>query len=891
MMRLVPSLMLLGAVSMGCDGAGCGDVMAPLQNPIPDNLQFDRAAEVVVSESGMEAVENALPTIVSSFGAAACADLPCPDGSGPREDVASCNADGLCVADNPAHALLGFEIPPNTDSLDICSPDDGDITDESCAAWVVVKKVNLYEANGGDLRADIDLRAWTSDIVATGWCYAELPPTDFTVVVDLSFDNDNPLNRLRISYSEIDIPIGADDLNIDGGFGCGVANALLGLASGLVDDLLKDTLTETIDETLASFLNESCAEDPCTRPDVSYCDADDVCRFTSDDTTVPTLLGLEGTVDLESLLGSFAGGAEGVDFTTYANHAEANGNALNLRLRAGMNANHSDCVPSVVAPSTDVPVYLLDQTTPGGSAYHAAIGASKNLFDSLLYNAFDGGALCQSMTGADIPQLSSGALSLLMPSLNDVTGGESVPLAIDIRPRGMPEMQIGRNTTSTDGDGAVVLEEPLLNLVVNDLDLDIYAEIGPGLLRLLTLRADLVIDMALVPNEEGALQLVTGDAANWIRDVEILNSGLLREDPDEIAAAVPALVGAFLPTLTEALADQSFALPPVSGFVIDVHEITGTGRLPDPSVGGHDQFHHMSIFADLAFDPNAAEARTLAPLRTSAAVAAVTLPSVEELRAGQPVVVDVSVDADGLPAGETPMVWHRVDHGAWRPLAHTKHLVVKDSQLAFEGKHSIVVRTARPGLPHTLDVEGVTLEMWSDFTPPVVTLDADGASVIVQVRDSVTPHDRMQAFYAVDGMARGRLALDAQGRARLGVDPALHEVHVWAVDLGLHRVDAIMGTMLHDVIDAKTEFSTARTSLHTPARQRMATRFDVSSAKTTFDDDLDTDFIYEDCAYADCGCIDCDDGPTASCAQSTPASNGMWAVVLGALLLWRRRRR
>ena len=144
--------------------------------------------------------------------------------------------------------------------------------------------------------------------------------------------------------------------------------------------------------------------------------------------------------------------------------------------------------------------------------------------------------MCQTLDESVLTGVSSGAIALLLPSLNRLTQNESVLPQVDVVPRGHVTFDIGRNLTSEDPlePGRFTLEEPLLGMNIQDLDLDMYIKIAGGWVRFLTVRADLYIDLSMAVTETGGSTLLVGDATNWIQDIDVLNSGLLTESPADL---------------------------------------------------------------------------------------------------------------------------------------------------------------------------------------------------------------------------------------------------------------------------------------------------------------------------------------------------------------------
>jgi uncharacterized protein (TIGR03382 family) len=804
------ALLTLLVFAPACSDGGCGDALAPLTSPIANGAFFSDAAVARVSPAGVTFIETNLPPIIGSLASSSCTDVPCPAGWG------ACDGAGVCKSTDPTTAFIGIKIPPTVvndpgvyfEELRICTSHRSPTFDD-CNIYVDVTDVDLQpNANNNTLGVTADVTIWSSTIKMHLYGAGILEP-DFncdirvrnannqnlpiykTVGANVSFDASNPLGRLEMNPSPISVDIVENDLVL-----CGILewDIIKGLIFGFIEDSIKSQLQDTVHDVLTGLLRESCEEGPCTRPDASFCNGDGFCQFNAGGELVPRLLGMEGTLAVDALLGGFAGDAATLSFSAAASSASTASNALTMSMRAAAVAPSSDCVPSFPAPNPTLPAYA-----PSGSSWHVAIGASDKLLNTVVYRAFDAGGLCQTIAPGAVTQLSSGALSLLVPSLDEITGG-SVPLAIDMRPRTPPRVEIGRNVTGPDpSDPAVtILLEPLLNVVLDDFDLDVYAHIDGVLLRVLTLRVDLNLDLSLALGGTGELVLVAGDASNWLVDVDVIHSDVLRESPEDIEAAIPTLLGIVLPMLTESLA-QVFEVPSFSGFTLGVNGIGGSQAFGTTTHGDHERFAHLSVTASLSYDPNAARA---VRAHTAAEVVELHVPLADQIRAGERVSVRIAADVLGRdPALPPPTLWHRVDGGLWRPPVDARELIVRDPVLHAEGMHFIEVAVAHPGAPATLDLEPVVLPVLIDAHVPVIDLVAGSSSVQVFVSDTVALPHEIALEARVDGALLDALTLDDDGMALVAIDTSRHELVVTAVDTAGRISEARIGTRVVEAGD------------------------------------------------------------------------------------------
>lgn len=803
MRRLVVAL-FMGLMAAGCGQTGCGDVLQPLDTPIPQETQFDRAAAVRVSEHGISFVQDNVGLLISQFSSFSCDDFECPF------SVGRCDGDNICRptdatgAIDPTRAILAFEIEENEfdapiGTATICPADD--INEGDCVVYAVVEDLSIAPRPTGELGVDVTMSVTSGDIpVNYGLgCDINIEAENKTVSVDFALNTEPRTRRLLVEPGDVSFDLSQDDVQF-----CTLLNLVKGLVWGFIEAPITAQLQETVDGFSESMFAESCADGAvCSRPDISTCDtADDanICRFNSDNVAVPMLSGVEGQIDMAGLLGDFAGEASAVDLTAYASQGGAATGGVDVAFRAGVRHLESPCVPPVPAGGAMAPAFVPGAQTPDGQDYGLAVGVSEVLLTRVVQGAFSAGAMCQTISGATVSQLSTGALSLLAPSLAELTGGVSQPMLLDIRPRVLPVMEIGRNLVGPDPDnaGQTTLLEPLLNIVVDDLDLDMYVWHNEAWVRALTLRVDLVIDLSIEVVDGTNIRLVGGDAGEWIREVEVINAGLLAEDPASLEAAIPALISSFLPQLTSSL-EQAFEVPALNGFALTVADVAGVQPAGQGSFGAT-KHHYVGLFADIALGAPTAP-RTAAAFETRAHLTGVSMPTAAELRAGVRPEVRVAASAVGLEP-QLQRTWVRVDGGTWFPAVRGQDVRVTDARLMFEGPHRIEVAVASAEMPARMDHTPFAIEVVSDFTAPELALTAAAGSVDVWAADAWAAPALMRAEFAVDGGAWTAFDLSAGGTATLPVDTALHHVMVRVTDDAGHTASAAAGSTVLGVVAA-----------------------------------------------------------------------------------------
>jgi hypothetical protein len=730
---------ILCVVFAACtDDTGCDGIL-PLETTLPADAYDDEAVSVYIAEQGVEFLENNILQILTTFAETSCDDLHCP------ADYGMCNADNNCVSVDPTTPMVGIKVESSSfTGGELCPP--GITNFEDCNAYILLNDIELTPTTGdADLLVDINVDVVTTRFkisVLLSDCNMDIEPLSKSVSTTVTFSNENPLERLEVEIGELDFAITDEDIDkidFSGGlFGsCNIIDLIFPLFRDTVSEELTATLQETVDEAQRDLLWEPCVDTECSRTDLSTC-SEGWCYFDEDNSPVPALLGLEGRLDLEFLLAEFAPGAGGlIDFSLGATSGSAADQGLRLNMRGGTDVEDDPCVPFIERPENSYPAYEPPLLTPGGQPFDLALGISDAFLNRIMHNVFTSGALCLTLGGDAIPQLNSSAFSLLTPSLAELLP-ETKPLTVDIRPRALPRLEIGRNLSENNGEENIV--EPLMTLVLDDFDMDLYVPMHSALTRIMTLQLDLAIDLGLAIGAAGELVLVAGDGTDWVLDARVLNSAILRESPTDIEDAIPVLLGIVLPLLTESL-NQSFEIPSASGFVLNVKEISGTQEVGE-TVRNVPRFAHMNLFADLQFS---AEAMRAPSVQTQATIVDVQFPTDSALRNGAISEVRLNVGIAGRDPGlPPPMVWVRVDEGLWHHPVQTDHLVVRDLRLQVPGPHLLEVAAALPGIPSTLDLEPVQFQLIADFAAPTVALTSGDAGIIqIQVSDDV---DRPQAL-------------------------------------------------------------------------------------------------------------------------------------------------
>ncbi|HEY7956837.1 MAG TPA: hypothetical protein VII38_16145, partial [Polyangia bacterium] len=287
----------------------------------------------------------------------------------------------------------------------------------------------------------------------------------------------------------------------------------------------------------------------------------------------------------------------------------------------------------------------------------------------------------------------SKTISVVIPSLDDLTHGADAPMFLVIRPQAPPTFTLGKGTFKVDSTGVKTIDDALLHISVPKFDIDFYAFVDERYVRIMTLGADLELPVSLDVDAAGKIVPLLGDLGKAFTNVTVENSELLAEAPADLAKTFPMLLGLAGGQLGSAL--KPIALPALMGIQLKPLAITST----DPDADGQNQF--LSIFADMvngtpltiAADTDARLARITLPPREAFAVDARTgqAPSVTLALSGRTV--------DGLPLEYS----YSVDDTGWSPFSETSLLTLTHPLFWLVGAHHIDVRARAVGHPETLD--------------------------------------------------------------------------------------------------------------------------------------------------------------------------------------------
>jgi MYXO-CTERM domain-containing protein len=591
-----------------------------------------------------------------------------------------------------------------------------------------------------------------------GNCDANVQFVDVPISVNLPLVNETIAPRdgyTKVDATNATVTANISDtmINFCGSFCASVANALKSFLVGqLVSPLqsqLKNALQGALCTKTNTTLNPSC-------PTGSH-DNGGTCYYDSQPSTcVPTLLGLDGHVDLSGFLASLSPGtAGGLDFvlasggdaiasTSVGVNTPDTTNGLTLGLLGGGLPNpQSSCVPlydNKIPTGIPIPDEMQDNTVAPWPANdngpHLGIALAGRYLNFMFGSVYNSGALCLGISTDQFSQLQSGLLSVLIPGIKRLTFEQkAAPVAITTRPQTPPIVKIGGGTD--------INKDPLLSITLNQFAIDFYIWSMDRFVRAMTFTGDLTIPVNLSThvdpktNPNGGLLPAIGTVG--VANPKVTNSELLTDNPATVASGLGNLFGAIAGQLTGSLKpiDLSSSLASV-----------GLGMtIPDGGIRkiskGSDDF--LAIFADLAL----AKQNALTQADVNARILdkkifpeAMTLQTAD--RTKNPILHVLFGSSLDNGTNVVEYSWS-IDQGTISEWSTTRDFDIQNDALFMQGKHTLNVwarlhdqmlsQSAAPAqVPFSIDVLPPDIEM---------TANADG-SLKVEAWDIVSPQTALQ---------------------------------------------------------------------------------------------------------------------------------------------------
>ncbi len=778
-LRPAPQILLaIALASCGAQSTSCGCLgnITPLAQPLNAAHTTQAGAQAYVTPGGLTFLDNNVGTLAGTllpggltfwvpesevktgcvFGACLIDEYLCRAGDCSYSNPTDCNENG--AAPNGACPI---SVKLDTLTLGTQAPDTLSATltmDIDWNEWGLDGSGNcVLGGTGGSCRNVI----WMGGTVGCGLDLTlDQQPIPITVLLTI-----DPISQaLSINVTNVSVSLSDSDFS----FNCGVLGDIINFFGGVIDfaSFFNGTIQSMISSQVAkqlqkqfcmppTFYTSGCPSGSVTGQDVNgdtvCCAPGTNCANKTGDYSgcVAKPLGLVGVADLSSFLAKYGAPQSKLQLAVFPGQANPpsvqpliaqNGDGLRARVVTGVEAlQPSSCVPSRPAPPTTAQPDIdfdTEAKNAGISSYMVGVGLSKTFLNAAAYEAYNSGLLCLDINSYNESLLSTSLLTPVLPSLGYIAP-DNAAWAV-LRPQNPPTITVGAGTLQ---NGQIV--DPLLNVSMKDLRIDLFASVDERPVRLFAISADVEIPLALTVGASGSsLDVVLGNLNNILVNLSASQSNILAENPSQLLKLIPLVLQLAGPSLAKM---PSFNLPSLSGFGITLDGIHGIVNDPD---GGYDD---VGLFADLAV---AGGGPGLLPPGMPPVVSIVgnQEPSLADVGPGGtlkswPTAI-VSIDQS---ARATESSWS-IDDGMWSAWERGGQLAVSAPSFLLQGHHSILFRT-RP-LGSRFGGWTSALDFLADYTPPVIELAQDAAGRwTLSAQDNFTPVNALAWSTSVAGGA------------------------------------------------------------------------------------------------------------------------------------------
>ena len=256
-----------------------------------------------------------------------------------------------------------------------------------------------------------------------------------------------------------------------------------------------------------------------------------------------------------------------VHIEAYPDDVNISPEGLELILAGTSSAGVANCLPLGADPGGSL---MTASAIPamGDAAGGLAILASDDFVNQILYTVWKGGVLCFDLADAGSLPLNTALLGLLAGDAFDEFFPDPAPLLIGTKPQNPPVVE-------WDGPNDI-------NVTIEDLGLDILAEVDDRVARLIGMYLDVEIGIDLEFNgTTGALEIVVNFDPEAI-EVTIPFNELAPDASDNIIEQFSAVFSSLVePIIGSALGNLSFAMGSVEGVGLTSLEARSAGATGD----------------------------------------------------------------------------------------------------------------------------------------------------------------------------------------------------------------------------------------------------------------------------------------------------------------------
>ena len=577
---------------------------------------------------------------------------------------------------------------------------------------------------------------------------------------------------IRPDNGELDVRLAQiNQFNLNLTFsGCGLISDIANLAGNIIDSVVGQfvigLLTPAVNDLLQSLL--------------------------------PSPLGIAAMIDAGAVLEGFSPGTEAMLETRIVPggyvRLDNQSRGLSLGVITGFNADEdittrtgtrpdgvpfasepSLCVPPIPTPQFGAPPANLPLTSRETFRLDAAgefngmpdpqadiaMGLSETFLDLTGHHLVTSGAMCLGIGTTTIEQLNVGTISLLVPSLGELTSDTGKdPLLLVTRPQKALDFKIGDNTASS----------PALTLGIHNMEVDFYAFLYERYVRAFTLNLTMNIGVNLefeqMPGQPAFIKptLVGIDANNVT--LQVLNSEFVRETPAELEAVLPSVFNLVTPLLGNLPPIQ---VPSFAGFSLNNLSIQHVTTTQDDFLAIYATLGASALMRQLAVaDPFARAAvaemdKTIgnAPQQAAgrAQHVATLVPQPEMVRAALAKVAggempSVEFKVDRRDASGRELEWaYNLNGGLYHMFQTVPDgtFVVRDPAFAWQGKYRVGLKSRVKGDYRTTSYESETPVIIDSVGPKVLTekLEWSGDTLRIPLWDIVSEHAVDYAFGTV----------------------------------------------------------------------------------------------------------------------------------------------
>ncbi len=845
----------------GGTSAGCGGCGTPLDGDFPRDVRVPNAGAVRVTRTGLDFLAENGATVAGSAitgqpsksGPATFpiptstqtghADVPVGIGTVPIDYTIHICPDGAKPTANPPTCLGEIDLQTTKLKIDALAPNAlrlrGDFP-------IRMRDLPLkVEASGASFTAGVGFGK-----ASGSGCLGAMPTVDYkTFPIDITLPFVAETNLPRDGYTKIDVDnavvhatLAKDDITICGD--CGFVLNSLGVCSFLVQQAKDSAYQSFGGDAFGQQLKAQLKSGVCEKPNPAKTPAcpagttekDGVCVYPQAPTVcASTILGSASHMETGATTAADAGADAapppastnavpskgGLDllFAAYGGLDSAPGavaddagyeghtpNGLTFPLFGGANVNpKSPCVPDY-SPTLPLGIPVPDELranaiTPWPGATpppHLGIALAGRFLDYAFGGLYAAGSLCLTANTDQTDQLKTGVLSLIIPSLKNLTFEQKgAAMAITTRPGAPPHLTLG--------SGADLKTDPLIKVKLERFAIDFYVYTIDRYLRVFTFTSDLTLPVNLqtgkdpVKNPSGGIVPVLGDLV--VENPSVSATTLLAEDPAKIAGSLSTLVGGLTSQLTGSIApvDLSSALS-AQGLALTIPE-TGIRRITK----NEDAF--LAIFANLAVATN--PAKIVRPnVRLTALHVDPSAMGLATLRRETRPTLELALGSSLDDTGALTEWSVQIDQGARSPWSSERHTVVARDDLALQGRHVLRVFARAAGDPTTESATPAEVPFVVDVLAPNVRLrePTRGGPVLVDAFDFVSDVSALRARVRrrggkLDDEAFGPLvpladvaAIDAQGARSVEIEVVDESGNVARADLALGAAPAAPGT-------------------------------------------------------------------------------------------------